>query len=84
MHEISWLKSHVVRAPLARVMGLIDCLKHSSNSEKEKVELLGHVINSVVELDVVIREIVRKIEKVKVILMSLKVLVDDDEIIFFT
>lgn len=66
MQEIAWMQSHVVRAPLARIMGLIDCLNHSSNTETEKLEMLGHVINSAVELDDIIREIVSKTEKVKV------------------
>jgi len=66
MQDIAWMQSHVVRAPLARIMGLIDCLNHSSNTETEKVEMLSHVINSAVELDGIIREIVSKTEKVKV------------------
>ena len=66
MQEIAWMQSHVVRAPLARIMGLKDCLNHSSNTETEKLEMLGHVINSAVELDDIIREIVSKTEKVKV------------------
>jgi light-regulated signal transduction histidine kinase (bacteriophytochrome) len=66
MQDIAWMQSHVVRAPLARIMGLIDCLNHSSITEAEKEEMLSHVINSAVELDVIIREIVSKTEKVKV------------------
>lgn len=63
--EISWMQSHVVRAPLARIMGLVDIISNHSIEEAEKKELLNHLQASAFELDKVIRNIVEKTEEVK-------------------
>lgn len=55
--EIAWFQSHVVRAPLARIMGLTDILKNAEG-ETYYSELLGHILTSAQELDDVIRSIV--------------------------
>lgn len=65
LQEIAWIQSHIVRAPLARIMGLIDCLQNYQNSENETSELLKHMLSSALELDNVIREIVYKTKEVK-------------------
>jgi PAS domain S-box-containing protein len=62
--EIAWAQSHVVRAPLARIMALIDMIKNYPELTEENQELLGYVFTSAVELDDVIREISRKAEAV--------------------
>lgn len=63
--EIAWTQSHVVRAPLARIMALIDMIKNYPELNEENEELLGYIFSSAVELDEVIREISRKAEEVK-------------------
>ena len=65
LKEIAWIQSHVVRAPLARMMGLIDLLNNFSNSDAEKSQLLGYVLDSAHELDHIIRDISAKTEMVK-------------------
>ena len=65
LKEIAWIQSHVVRAPLARMMGLIDLLNNFSNSKAESEQLLGYVMDSAHELDHIIRDISAKTEKVK-------------------
>src|SRR5690606_17978925 len=62
--EIAWTQSHVVRAPLARIMGLIDMIKNYPELHEENQELMEHIFTSAVELDEVIREISRKAEEV--------------------
>ena len=62
--EIAWTQSHVVRAPLARIMALIDMIKNYPELNEENEELLGYIFTSAVELDEVIREISRKAEAV--------------------
>jgi PAS domain S-box-containing protein len=62
--EIAWTQSHVVRAPLARIMALIDMIKNYPELNEENQELLGYIFTSAVELDEVIREISRKAEAV--------------------
>lgn len=63
LREISWMQSHHVRAPLARIMGLTSLLtddKH--NDAAETKEFLQHLTDSSAELDEIIKEIVRKTE----------------------
>lgn len=62
--EIAWIQSHVVRAPIARLMGLIDLIKHSESDEQLKSELLGYILESAHELDDIVREITVKAEMV--------------------
>ena len=62
--EISWIQSHVVRAPIARLMGLIDLIKHPASNEQLKLELLGYVLDSAYELDEIVREITHKAEEI--------------------
>lgn len=64
LKDIAWTQSHVVRAPLSRIMGLIELLDHTSVDNELHSELLGHVHQSATELDGIIRDIVRKTELV--------------------
>ncbi|WP_159473927.1 PAS domain S-box protein [Dyadobacter sp. 3J3] len=60
LQEIAWLQSHVVRAPVARLMGIVDLIKNYHHSENEKKELLDHMLISANELDGIIRDIANK------------------------
>jgi PAS domain S-box-containing protein len=62
LHEIAWIQSHIVRAPLARIMGLIDLLKDVEVEElpKETQELLGYILSSAFEFDEIIKSIINK------------------------
>ncbi len=69
LKEIAWFQSHVVRAPLARLMGLADLIKEESAEEINPAELnqlLNYIINSARELDNVLNEIVKKTDEVEV------------------
>lgn len=61
LKEISWLQSHQVRAPLARMMGLIQLLESSAASSTpgplSETELLQAIMMSAYELDGFIHEI---------------------------
>ncbi len=59
LKEIAWMQSHVVRAPLARIMGFIELINDASIIE-EKSELLPYILEAAKELDVVIKDIVTK------------------------
>lgn len=65
LKDIAWTQSHVVRAPLARIMGIIDLIKNYPNID-EREELLDHIINSATELDDIIRKISNKTENVTI------------------
>jgi PAS domain S-box-containing protein len=61
LKDIAWTQSHVVRAPLARIMGLIDLIQSDPNID-EQSQLLDHIDTSAKELDNIIRKITRKTE----------------------
>lgn len=62
LKEIAWTQSHVVRAPLARMMGIIMLMKDSDlpNCSPETAEFLNLILKSAFELDEVIRDISKK------------------------
>jgi len=65
LQDIAWEQSHLVRAPLTRMMGIINRLgeKHMEHINKENEEcsfLIKQVMNSAREIDEVIRSIVKK------------------------
>ena len=56
LREISWIQSHIIRAPLARIMGLIELIK-DIKEEDEKEQMLEYVLISANELDDAIKGI---------------------------
>ncbi|SFU17266.1 GAF domain-containing protein [Algoriphagus locisalis] len=58
--DIAWLQSHVVRAPLARIMGLVNLIKNIPTHEIQESDLLDHLLSSANELDDKIRAIAQK------------------------
>jgi PAS domain S-box-containing protein len=57
LKEIAFMQSHVIRAPLARIIGLSDLITQLSLKDEDK-KLLEYLDASVDELDLVIRSIV--------------------------
>jgi response regulator RpfG family c-di-GMP phosphodiesterase len=57
LRKISWHQSHVIRAPLVRLMGLVDMLKDVNNDDKEKQKMLEYLLVTADELDKVIMNI---------------------------
>jgi PAS domain S-box-containing protein len=64
LRDIAWTQSHIVRAPVARLIGLIDLIKTGGLNEHEKEMYLGHVVSSAEEVDVIIKNIVDKSQSV--------------------
>ncbi|MGZ3750701.1 MAG: PAS domain S-box protein [Mucilaginibacter sp.] len=60
LREISWIQSHVVRAPLARIMGLIQVIKDMKENSEERAMTLDYIVLSAHELDEVIKNITDK------------------------
>jgi PAS domain S-box-containing protein len=58
LRKIAWIQSHVVRAPLCRIMGLVDLL--NNYPVENTSELLKALLTSAEELDSVIKDIVKK------------------------
>lgn len=62
--EIAWVQSHEVRAPLARLMGLVQLLTRDDTDEVDFKKALDHILFSANELDDIVRKIVRKTEEI--------------------
>jgi PAS domain S-box-containing protein len=57
MDEIAWMQSHIIRAPLARLMGLVNVLLEAPCTADERDEMLRYIGDSAHELDRVIHDI---------------------------
>lgn len=66
LKEIAWEQSHVVRAPLARIKGLLHLLEQETFDEISREQVLFHIRSSADELDGIIRNIVDKTEEMNV------------------
>ena len=66
LKNIAWLQSHIIRAPLARLMGLTHLLELTpSEQHAEREELEKHILQAANELDAVIQEIVSRTAEVQ-------------------
>lgn len=70
LKEIAWIQSHVVRAPLARLVGLVDLLEMEKIENPDRSvasfdELFTYIRSSANELDAVIKEIIEKTERIE-------------------
>lgn len=68
LKEIAWIQSHVVRAPLARLMGLVNLINMTDDDDPDidKKEMMQHILNSTDELDKIIRDITNKTEQINI------------------
>lgn len=67
LKDIAWTQSHLVRAPLARMMGLVNILEYEaqlmhpdSDLYTDRKSIFDAIINSAKELDDIIHEIINK------------------------
>lgn len=58
LRDIAWTQSHVVRAPVARLMGLVDMIKSGQLEEADQVKFLEYLYESAEEIDEIIKGIV--------------------------
>ncbi|PRY87121.1 response regulator [Mongoliibacter ruber] len=66
LKEIAWIQSHVVRAPLARLMGLVNLLAEDETTDEEKQSYTKLIIDSANELDTIVRDITEKTEQINI------------------
>ncbi|WP_158242834.1 MULTISPECIES: PAS domain S-box protein [unclassified Siphonobacter] len=64
LKEIAWIQCHVVRTPIARLMGLVDALEEEEMNEALRTELMAHIRTSAQELDTIVRDIAHKAQQV--------------------
>lgn len=66
LQQIAWTQSHIARAPLAKMMGIINLIKEMDSTSSEFEDLLNHFFDSGTELDNIIRNIVKKTERITI------------------
>jgi two-component system sensor histidine kinase/response regulator len=64
LREISWMQSHIIRAPLAKIIGLIPLINDVKENNAERKKMLDYLLLSANELDEVIGNITDKTEVV--------------------
>lgn len=64
--EIAWMQSHLVRAPLAQIMGIIELMTSQPENEAEQKQLLAHLLSSANDLDYTIKNISKKTEQMNI------------------
>ena len=60
LREIAWLQSHVIRAPVARLMGLVEVMELDSVTDEERSMMMEAILASAHEIDAVVKDIVAK------------------------
>ncbi len=61
--EIAWIQSHLVRAPVTRIIGLISLIKDKHIDESETEKTLDYILLSALDLDNIIKDISDKTKK---------------------
>ncbi|MCC5917744.1 MAG: response regulator [Cryomorphaceae bacterium] len=64
LRSIAWTQSHVIRAPLSRIMGIIQLIELEGEKCADLMDLLKSVVESAKELDIVVEEIANKSQSV--------------------
>ncbi len=65
LKDIAWTQSHVVRAPLARILGIINIIEEKQESLEDIYSWLKHLRNSTNEMDEVVKKIVNEAQTLK-------------------
>ena len=60
LKQIAWEQSHLFRAPLSRLMGIVDLIDNGKLQVSEKEDLLTDVIESANEMDTIVKDISEK------------------------
>lgn len=62
LKDIAWTQSHVVRAPLSRILGIINMIETLDVNDKELLFWIDHLKSSSQEMDEIVKTIVAKTE----------------------
>ena len=63
LRDIAFIQSHEIRRPLANILGVIEVLNNNKTIANQ--DILEHLIQSANELDIQIRSIVQKTNKLE-------------------
>jgi len=59
INKIVWTQSHIVRAPVANIIGLAELLKHRNENRVDSNEIIDLILDSTQKLDKVIHQITK-------------------------
>lgn len=62
LREIAWIQSHAVRAPVARLLGLVEVYETAPTPAESAPSLFPLLKQSAVELDQIIRDVIQRSE----------------------
>lgn len=65
LKNIAWTQSHIVRAPLARMLGIINVIEDSDKSLGDTLMWLKHLRKSANELDEIIKNMIAEAQQLK-------------------
>lgn len=65
LKNIAWTQSHIVRAPLARMLGIMNVIENNEESIDDILLLLKHLRDSANEMDSVVKKIVDEAQHLK-------------------
>ena len=60
LREIAFIESHKVRGPVATIMGLTQLFNNDDVTAAENKEIMDGIMAASKQLDIIIREVVRK------------------------
>ncbi|MBC8988072.1 PAS domain-containing protein [Pedobacter sp. N36a] len=60
LQDIAWAQTHLVRAPLARILGLVPFLSTVDQNHDQHSQIISYLEDSAKELDEVIKNIIKK------------------------
>lgn len=69
--EIAWMQSHVVRAPLANMMGLIQVIQTKQVEDIKRLEIIPRLLSEAEKFDEIIKLISEKATEAKVMVTDL-------------
>lgn len=65
LKNIAWKQSHIVRAPLARMLGVMNVIEDSHESQEDILMWLKHLRDSANELDEIIKDMIAEAQHLK-------------------
>jgi len=65
LKNIAWTQSHLVRAPLSRIVGIVNLIEENQNSYEDVLFWIKHLRNSTDEMDEIIKKIVMEAQTLK-------------------
>lgn len=66
LREIAWMQSHVIRAPIARMLGTLDLIAYKDENVDINDKHLKLIADSAHELDTIIKDISNKAEEITI------------------